>query len=144
MIALALALVGGVFGGPVASAAESPSAPPAVREIQGACGTLMAAGTSAVSLFKEVAARGAGWVSLVISLGCLTQDGMDYSDAYNLTPEGRASIQLMRDRYSGWSVSDWMTAAGCTVRERRPAIADSVDPARSHWDCSSSPHRYAD
>ncbi|GAA4968495.1 hypothetical protein GCM10025792_09500 [Pseudonocardia tropica] len=144
VIALALALVGGSVGAPVAQAAESPSTPPMVREVNGVCGTLVGAGASAASLFRQVATRGAGWGSVAIALGCLTKDGMDYSDAYNATPEGRASIQRMKDHYGGWSVSDWMTAAGCSLRERGPAIADSAEPARFSWDCSRSPYIYTD
>ncbi|MEJ8279114.1 hypothetical protein [Pseudonocardia spirodelae] len=138
-------LVGLTIGtAPAASAAAARSTPPAVREINGVCGTLLGVGTSTASMFKQVAARGAGWVSLVLAAGCLTKDVVEYSEAFNASPEGLASIRQMKARYAGWGVADWMSGAGCTYRVRRSAIADSVDAPRAYWDCSRSPYIYSD
>lgn len=143
MIAVVASL--SLLGAPAAAAAtDTQAVPPAKQEIGGICGTLLGLGTSAAGQNKVIAARGAGWVSMVLAAGCLAKDLAEYSKAFNASPEGIASIRSMKARYAGVSMDGWMRGAGCTLRERQPAISDSVEPARTYWDCSKSPYTYAD
>lgn len=147
LVTVAVAVVV-AFSGAAASAGAAYAGPaigPAPTEIGGICGTLLGVGSSAASLGKTIAARGAGWVSAIIAAGCLAKDLWEYSEAFNASPEGIANIKALKDRYAGYRFEDYMREFGCVSVDVPPANPDDVtDYGHTRWDCSRSPYANTD
>ena len=141
-VCTAIGLIVGSAG--PAFAVPAPPPQPLTEELDGICGTLLGAGTGVASLGKTVVARGAGWVSAIIAAGCLVKDAIEYTDAFNASPEGVARIRELQARYRGYTLDRWMTEFGCVFRENPPVHTDSAVAEGGSWDCSRSPYATTD
>jgi hypothetical protein len=143
---IALVLSAGVVASGTATAAASEahlpsslSVAPRPTELPGICGTLVGGGVTAASLGKTVAARGAGWIGAIVSAGCLTYDLNEWGREQMLSPEGRATLQAIMDRYRNHTFEDFMREFDCTYVERTDLVVpdDVNSKAPAYWNCNT-------
>ena len=133
--AVTIALAGGATVAPGVAHAELP----------GVCGTLVGAGLTVAAVARTMVQRGAGFVGAVVSVGCFGKDAVDYAGEVAARPENVAQLELLRERYRGYQVADFMREFGCDPVTRGPANPDDVnDHAVTSWDCGRSPYAQGD